>query len=141
MRAGILLIWAFVLFSILSEPGVALDKGEGPTLLTAERTTEPVTIDGLAEEASWDSARPLTVRAKYGGIGTVDVEVKALYDDEYIYIYTRWKDDAENATKGIWVYNGTTGTWNTSENEDRIAFMWNINDSIRGFNIAGCIIT
>jgi PAS domain S-box-containing protein len=142
MDVGRLLIWTLVFFSLGNGMATAAQEYRGGgTVLTAERISEPILIDGFAEEASWDTANPLTVRAKYGGIGTVDVEVKALYDAEYIYIYARWQDAAENASKGIWTYNATTGRWTTSENEDRIAFMWNINDSIRGFNIAGCIIT
>ena len=121
---------------------------EQSTILTAEKTTETITIDGHAGEASWAGARDLVIVVRDGSIGTVEVELKALYDDSYIYIYATWPDPTENTIRDTWVYDADNGSWHrwndaneTAENEDRILFAWNIDDSIHGFNVAGCAMT
>lgn len=120
---------------------------EESTILTAERTNETIIIDGYANESAWAGAKELHIVVQDGSIGTVDVALRALYDDTYIYFYITWPDSTENAIRGMWVYNASKGWYRlgdineTAKNEDRVIFQWNINDSIRGFNIGGCAMT
>ncbi len=107
------------------------------TILTAERTDEVITINGFADESSWGEAKRLVVTLRDGSIGIVEVSLKALYDTDYIYIYATWPDATESATKRMWTFN-RPGNWSFSEDEDRISFFWNIDDSVAGFNIGGC---
>jgi hypothetical protein len=109
---------------------------ERSTILTAERTNETIEIDGFGNESSWGRAKELMVLVKDGSIGTVEVDLKALYDEENIYFYTTWLDPTESVTKDIWIFDGTN--WSRSEKEDILAFIWNIDLSIEGFEIAGC---
>ncbi|MEE8168504.1 MAG: ethylbenzene dehydrogenase-related protein [Candidatus Hydrothermarchaeales archaeon] len=106
------------------------------TILTAERVTEPVEVDGLATESAWDSARPLVVTVQDGSIGRIDVYLKALYDSDYIYIYATWPDPTESVSKRMWGFNGIN--WSFSDDEDRFSVFWNIDDSVKGFNVGGC---
>jgi signal transduction histidine kinase len=109
---------------------------EKSTILTAERINETIQIDGFANEASWSKARELGVLVKDGSIGIVEVDLRALYDEDYIYFLTTWLDPTESITKNQWKFNGSD--WEASENEDRLAFVWNIDLSIEAFEIAGC---
>jgi signal transduction histidine kinase len=118
------------------------------TILTAEKTGEAITIDGYASEASWASAKDLVIAARDRITGTVDVTLKALYDENYIYIYATWPDPTENDIRDMWIYSADEGWRRWSEagnamakNEDRLLFLWNIDESVEGFNVAGCAIT
>jgi signal transduction histidine kinase len=118
------------------------------TILTAEKTAEDITIDGYASEASWAAAGELVIAARDRITGTVDVTLKALYDENNIYIYATWPDPTENDIRGMWIYDEELG-WETlseagndaAKDEDRILFIWNIDESVEGFNVAGCAIT
>jgi signal transduction histidine kinase len=130
------LIFISVLLTISSFQAAVVAQEERSTILTAERITEPIEIDGIANELEWELAKELVTVAKDGSIGTVDISLKALYDDENIYILVSWPDNSRSVQKKIWTYK--EGNWTTSEDEDRLAFIWNIEGSIEGFDIAGC---
>ncbi len=66
----------------------------------------------------------------------MEVSIKALYDDENIYFFMLWNDPSESVSKDMWVRQGQN--WTSTEDEDRMAFIWNIESSIDGFDIAGC---
>jgi signal transduction histidine kinase len=106
------------------------------TILTAERIDGIITIDGFANESSWVGARELVTLAKDGSIGKVDVSIKTLYNEDNIYFFVSWEDPTESVIKNTWSFNGTA--WEKSEDEDRLSFIWNIDGSIDGFDIAGC---
>ncbi|MEE9594673.1 MAG: ethylbenzene dehydrogenase-related protein, partial [Candidatus Hydrothermarchaeales archaeon] len=128
-----LLIVFAVLTSIFGTASGTIGTG---TILIAEKTDEKIVIDGKLDEDSWTKSEELIIRVQDGGIGLVDVSLKALYDQEYLYLSAIWADPTESTTKNLWTFNGSD--WETSGDEDRIAFIWNIDDSISGFNIAGC---
>lgn len=106
------------------------------TILTAERINESIVLDGREDEAPWLTAHELIVPVKDGGIGEVDVSIKALYDNESIYFFMKWEDPTESISKNMWVLQDSN--WSAFEDEDRMAFIWNIESSIDGFDIAGC---
>jgi PAS domain S-box-containing protein len=122
---------------VTGTPAVKAEE-EYSTILTAERISEAITIDGYANESSWKGAKKLVIRVQDGGIGVVDVALQALYDHEYIYLYASWADPTESVTKGLWTFDSATGNWSSSGDEDRFSIFWNIEDSIAGFNIGGC---
>ncbi len=124
-----------LIFLIFTFSGVYGEE-QRSTILTAERTQEVILIDGFTNEGSWDGARELVTLAKDGSIGNVDVSIKALYDDEYVYFFVSWKDPTESVVKEVWRFNGSD--WTSSEDEDRLSFIWNVGASINGFDIAGC---
>jgi signal transduction histidine kinase len=130
--------------AVIAEP----DEKERSTILTAEKTSETITIDGNAIEGSWVNTGQLVIAARDRITGTVDVTLKALYDEDYIYIYATWPDPTENDIREMWIYGEEQGwqAWSEAgtemaKDEDRLLFMWNIDDSIEGFNVAGCAIT
>lgn len=145
-KTAFYLIVLIYIFSASISPVQA--EQERSTILTAEKTGEAITIDGYANEASWAGARELVIAARDRITGTVDVTLKALYDENYIYIYATWPDPTENTIRDTWIYDADKGWQRWSEagnemakNEDRILFIWNIDESVEGFNVAGCAIT
>jgi len=109
---------------------------EGSTILTAKNAQANIELDGQADEEDWKETKEMIVTLQDGSIGKVDISLKALYDKEFFYLYATWKDSTQSLGKDSWTYNGNE--WESSGDEDRIAFAWNIDNSIDGFNIAGC---
>jgi hypothetical protein len=97
--------------------------------LTAKATTAAPVIDGEIDDA-WNDAP--SVETLEG------VELKALYDNDNIYILAKWADGhdllagcaeaTESADKNMWTY-GKAG-WSKSGNEDRFAIMWEGSDAL-----------
>jgi len=134
-RALILIL--VLIFGIFILSGTAEVKAEEySTILNADRVEEIITIDSHVDEASWANAKPLRVKVFDGGIGDIDVVLRALYDKDNLYIHITWPDPTASVYKNLWTFNGDE--WLKSEDEDRFAIFWNIDDSIRGFNIGGC---
>ncbi len=125
-----------VLFFILLTTTTVTGAVEKSSILTAERISEPITIDGYANESSWSRISIFTTNLKDGSIGEVEVGLHALYDGDHIYIHASWPDPTESVKKKLWTFNGSE--WLKSGDEDRLAIFWNIDDSVEGFNIGGC---
>jgi PAS domain S-box-containing protein len=136
---------AFILsFAVLALGGglatATYDGGGEGTILTAELVSEPITIDGTASEPAWSRARPIRIPVVDGKVGDVDVEMRALYDFDYVYFFIEWPDPTKSDTI-LWNYSD--GRWlpPSKTTEDMFTIFWNIEESVRGYNIAGCSIT
>ncbi len=137
-RRGVIIFVAVLIAAQFFVNG-ATASTEHSTILTAERTSEKITIDGIMDEESWKGLRTLVIPVVDGKIGDIDVEMRALYDDEYIYMFIEWPDKTRS-DRILWTYNGTSWLKPNETTEDIFSIYWNINDSVAGFNIAGCAI-
>lgn len=127
---SVLVVLAFVV-TVLFASQSATAVSDGITL-TASNTTDTITIDGDDMESAWNDAEALIIPSIDGS--GIDVVLKALSDDTYIYIFAAWNDSVlDNSRKG-WSYNGTH--WeNVGGNEDRIEFAWSLGaDIVCGHN-------
>lgn len=101
--------------------------------VTAKKTDIPIIIDGIP-----DSRWALT-----DSISTVSgIKLKFLYDDSTLYAYATWLDGHREYPTGVvppsksefrkrWNYDGTT--WTQSGDEDRLSFVWKMNDNYGAF--------
>lgn len=112
------IFWLLTIFALANNTVVAQDSS-----LSAFSTTDTITLDGDDSEAAWDVADSLAL-SDVDGSG-VDVTLKALHDDNYLYMYATWTDATESNTRSGWSYNGATWT-NVGGNEDRMNFAWSI---------------
>jgi hypothetical protein len=120
----LLLLTATVLALV---PGVATAED---IVLTVGRTKASFTVDGKADETAWAVAPPTIVETKKGD-ATLNVEVKALYDDTYIYFLTKWSDPSYSVTPNQWNFSG--GAWQSYlHKEDRLSMLWD-SGNIAGF--------
>jgi hypothetical protein len=114
-----------------------LNTSATDTLTPYESSTE-LTLDGLANEAAWGSATPLTVTTTMGTLAGTQVTLKAVYTSTNIYVLASWADSTFSITRGR--YNVSGGIFNEklSEggSEDRIALLWEIG-TVDGFNVSG----
>jgi hypothetical protein len=121
------------LLLIISGPAMAQDN-----VLSVTRTQELMTIDGVADEASWADAIVASIETKKG-TDVVTVEVKALYDENDIYFLAKWSDPSKSVKPQQWQFTGDV--WDSAPHkEDRLAILWNTEDNIVGFenNKQGC---
>ncbi len=125
-----------------------------PLQMQSFRAHQPVEIDGVAD-AAWSKAAPLTVTVNelpykpntgYDGMKSTDVEVRSLYDGNYVYFLLRYEDPTESLLRFPWVKQAD-GSWKQMENkdstghentwyEDKVSLIWNINE--KGFKKKGC---
>ena len=123
------------------------------TLLAAKAAKAPSPAAGAADPA-WKKAKPLTVElvggANFKDGGTKAV-MKAVYTADSLYILLQYDDPTESVRRSPY-QKQADGTWkklkdpedkggdNTLYYEDKVGVLWNINDSIKGFNEQGCAV-
>lgn len=129
-----------------SQPAPALPDN---VVLSIKASSTP-TLDGQAESL-WDSARSITVPVAGGAnSGSTEVTLKSVYTEDSVYFLAQWADPTESNQRMPW-QRQADGSWKKlttstthQENtyyEDKFAMIWNINDSIAGFNQQGCAVT
>ncbi|SEQ89702.1 Ethylbenzene dehydrogenase [Amphritea atlantica] len=121
--------------------------------LTSVKTDTTIILDGMAESA-WDKAPELSIQLdnlpykadNYGGMSSVNVRLKSLYDEHFIYLLVQYNDPTKSLARFPWEKQAD-GSWKQLKGkdqtghdnvfyEDKLALLWNIN--ARGFAKKGC---
>jgi len=127
-----------------------------PNVLVAANTTTAPVLDGLANDAAWAAARPIKVELSGGvnfadGKGATTATLKAVYSGDTVYFLIQYADPTESKRRGPYKKQ-PDGTWKKVSDpndkggddnayyEDKWAMIWNINDSVAGFNQSGCAV-
>jgi hypothetical protein len=132
-------------------------------LLSVKVTTAP-TIDGTID-AMWESLPQLEFSTQvpevtgdvfrgYTGNIIPSVKMKSSYDDNNIYFLVQWADPTQSLKRNPWYFNPTTKRWAQEKGsfdfgptggvlrqpfyEDKISFLWNVNNSVNGWNNGTC---
>ncbi len=111
--------------------------------------TVPV-LDGVADDAVWADATEILIPVEDGAnMGESEVALKAVYDAENIYFLLTYADPTESFIRSPWEKQAD-GTWsklsdpddkggdNNLYYEDKMAFIWDIGNSIPDFADEGC---
>jgi len=123
------------------------------TLVVARAAAAP-TLDGDANDAAWAAAVPLTVHLS-GGMnfrnGETTAALKSVVVGDTIYFLLQYADPTNSVQRGPF-RKQADGSWTKLKDpkdaggddnvyyEDKWSLMWNINDSIAGFNQNGCAV-
>lgn len=107
-------------------------------------------LDGIADDAAWADAEPITIEVQNGFNNfATKAELKAVYTADTIYFVLSYEDPTESWFRSPW-QKQEDGTWkkvtdpddkggdNNLYYEDKFAMIWNINNSIANFNEKGC---
>ncbi|MDP1715141.1 MAG: ethylbenzene dehydrogenase-related protein [Anaerolineales bacterium] len=108
------------------------------------------TLDGVADEAFWADTEEIVVDVD-GGFGGFETKVhlKAVYTADSVYFLATYEDPTESWYRYPWIKQ-EDGTWkqdkdpndkggdNNLHYEDKMAFIWPINNSIAKFETKGC---
>ncbi len=120
--------------------------------LTAVKAAQAPKLDALSAEPAWAKAPELKFQVQNGqnfGGGTSNVAMKAVYTSDMLYVLVQYTDPTQSVRRFPY-QKQTDGTWKKlvdpndkggDDNmyyEDKFAFIWNINNSIKGFDSQGC---
>jgi hypothetical protein len=108
-------------------------------------------LDGKGDDAAWAKA-PETVIPVAGGAnhGSTNVALKSVYSGDMVYFLATWEDPTQSFIRAPWEKQAD-GTWKVMADpkdkggdnnllyEDKLAMIWNIAGSIKGFETAGCM--
>ncbi|MBL7726635.1 MAG: hypothetical protein JNM68_03070 [Dinghuibacter sp.] len=135
----------------------------GTDLETVKTTAAPA-IDGSID-AIWDNAPKLQFSTAvpevtgdifrgYTGNIIPSVTLRSLYDDNNIYFLAEWLDPTQSLARQPWYFDPLTQRWAQESGnptfsatgsitrmpfyEDKIALLWNVNNSVSGWNAATC---
>ncbi len=118
-----------------SGKAATVNKSAAP-VLPAVKTIGRIIIDGKTNEAAWNDAQALTIPLKAeAGVEAKKVTLRAVYDKENIYLAAEYADATPVKMNEAWVYDGTA--WKKGSYDDTLAFVWNMDNSIPGFNERG----
>ena len=130
------------------------DDTAANVLVAAKVATAP-TLDGNAGDEVWARAKSLTVKlsdgANFGGKGETTATLKAVYSGDTVYFLVQYLDPTNSTQRGPF-QKQADGSWKKLQDpankggddnvyyEDKWAMIWNINNSIAGFNEQGCAV-
>ena len=154
LRLFAVLLTAAILSAIGCRPESAqepmqetMPPAEVDVVISQAVTTAP-TIDGAADEAVWASA-PAMGFVTAGGANAFSAtgSIKSVYTAESVYFLVEWTDPTESLERfpwtklpdGSWAQLGNTSSHDENRYyEDKLAFIWSIDNSIALFSAAGC---
>jgi hypothetical protein len=107
-------------------------------------------LDGIADDAVWAKATELVIPVA-GGFNkfAVEAKLKAVYTADTVYFQLSYADPTQSFFRSPWEKQ-KDGTWkqlgdpndkggdNNLNYEDKFSMIWNINNSIKNFDTAGC---
>ncbi len=115
--------------SVLLPAGVTFAQATG--LIAAEIASSP-TLDGVADDVAWRTARPLKldvrrVMAPNKGVKT-EASIRAAYTSSHIYFLLSWKDPRADVSHKTWTWNAATGAYvEGKDREDMAALAFELN--------------
>ena len=126
---------------------------EGSALVSLP-VTEDIVVDGVADDVLWTKAAELVIPVS-GGFNNfkADAKLKSVYTADRIFFMVTYADPTqsffrvpwEKQEDGSWIKlkdpNDNMGGDNNLYYEDKFAFLWNINNSIKEFENIGCFVT
>ncbi|MBE2196080.1 MAG: ethylbenzene dehydrogenase [Anaerolinea sp.] len=121
------------------------------SLVSVPADSDP-TLDGVANEDFWKDAPSLQVELNRGANHeNPTVTLKSVYTSEQVYFLVTWDDPTQSYLRTPWEMQ-PDGTWkrlgdpkdkggdNNLWYEDKLAMIWDINNSIKGFEEDGCFV-
>lgn len=118
--------------------------------LVSIKVDQAPALDGVADEAIWQDAPEIVIPVSGGANNdSTEVSLKSVYTGDMVYFVVTWTDPTESWLRVPWEKQ-TDGTWirladpndkggdNNLYYEDKLAFIWDIDNSIPNFNTVGC---
>ncbi len=113
------------------------------------------TLDGIANDAVWTDAPETVIAvsggANFDGTGSTEIHIRSVYTGDSVYFLVTYADPTESFFRSPWQLQ-EDGTWlkikdpddrggdNNLVYEDKLAFIWPINNSVPGFETQGCFV-
>ena len=117
--------------------------------VTAVKADKPPNLAAGASDPAWTTAQALSIPL-LGGTnfkdGKTTATIKALHAGDMLYMLVQYDDPTESVRRSPF-QKQADGSWkklnddNSKFYEDKLALIWNIGGSIKGFSQQGCMIT
>jgi Ethylbenzene dehydrogenase/Carbohydrate family 9 binding domain-like len=153
----------FLMYCTKKDQVVEVATPESTNELLSYKTTTPPAIDGTID-AIWDKATKLSFTPTVPDPGnnlftgyngdTYPATLRSMYDDSYIYFLAEVEDNTKSVNVATWYFNPTTKLWaqeptsktldvnglmtRTGFGEDKMAMLWNIDNSTPKFTSQTC---
>jgi hypothetical protein len=138
----------------LAVAGYASAQGTAATnTLVATKVAAAPSLAAGASDAAWTGAKPISVNlsggANFGGKGGTTATLKAVYAGDMLYMLIQYADPTDSRQRGPF-QKQADGSWKKLSDpankggddnvyyEDKWAFLWPINNSVKGFEQMGC---
>ncbi|MFA5867265.1 MAG: ethylbenzene dehydrogenase-related protein [Actinomycetota bacterium] len=102
-----------------------------PPTVVARYVSKGPSIGGSKSDPLWNKATPQAVKIE----SAPDVVFQALYTKEKVFIRAVYEDATKDDVSQIWTYGN--GAWTNGRAGDLLVLMFNINDSVKGFDERG----
>ena len=116
----------------------------GIQVLESRKTQTPPKLDGAITDAAWSEAKPILVAVTQPMIanspGDTIVELRAVHTDRDLYIAIRWRDTTHSIHKDRWTFDGSRWSRDREQDEDRLALIFPIDNSVPWFPQGGCVL-
>jgi len=126
----------------------------GADTVTAVKVAQPPKLAAGAADPAWANAKPLSVPLTGGKnfkAGSTTATLKVVYSGDMLYLLLQYDDPTQSVQRspfqkqadGKWIKlkdPEDKGGDNNKVYEDKFAFIWNVNNSIKGFNEQGCMV-
>ena len=128
-------------------------EATAPNTLVAVKVSTAPSLAGGATDAAWAAAKPVSVDlvggANFDGKGSTTATLKAVYSGDMLYMLIQYADPTNSIQRGPFKKQAD-GTWKKLSDpankggddnvyyEDKWAFLWPINNSVKGFDQQGC---
>ena len=123
-------------------------------VLTATKVAAPPKLAAGAADPAWTKAKALTIPLSGGANfkdGATTATMKAVYSGDVIYMLVQYADPTQSVRRspyqkqkdGSWIKlkdPDDKGGDNNKYYEDKMALIWNIGNSMKGFNEQGCMV-
>ncbi len=113
-----------------------------PLVLEARFADTAPIVDGTLDDAAWRAAKPIHVAVHQPPTRnrTTDtiVQLRAVRTDRDIYFAAQWRDPTDSDRKELWTYDGRHWRRDPHDDEDRLALLFPIGDSLSWFDSGGC---
>lgn len=121
--------------------------------LTAVKVAQPPKLAALAADPAWAKAKPVSVALSGGEnfkAGATTAKIKAVYTADTLYMLVQYADPTESVRRSPYVKQAD-GSWkklsdpddkggdNNKYYEDKLALIWDVGHSIKGFAQQGCM--
>jgi hypothetical protein len=132
------------------------DADMAPNVLVTQKVGTPPVLDGLANDAAWAAAKPITVALTggvnfAGGKGETTATIRSVYSGDTVYFLVQYNDPTDSQRRGPY-QKQADGSWKKLKDpadkggddnvyyEDKWSMIWNINNSIANFDKKGCAV-
>jgi hypothetical protein len=92
--------------------------------IIAQKVSNPIKIDGIANDPEWKDKPSILV---YENIGHIEITIKAVYTDQYIFFLVTFPDDDESRNHRDLVWNDPKKMYIVGpDREDSFVFKWSM---------------